>query len=604
MRPKTSVRQPIIAGASKQRLSEMLRRWRRQPRKRSLLLFWIFLSLALISDSLLLVLGARLVGGWQLPTAAPAERHIYVPYAVDAALWEPLRHWVIRADGRTQLFESFCRKAVREITGDEHFEGYDPLVVAVSWWLDSGADALKWNDYPCLRCEDAELRAVLYREKRNPSCLSRREQLHGRYVEPSVVSSSASFHDILRNVRIAAGNLRLSSLERKAVALQNRLQRFQQIRRGCFVGGNRAETETARAALVQEYQSENPDYFAAALTDFIAASRQTRGADEDPRDSRRFACEAWLNKYRPAQMAAYLSLLAAGLFAAAAIVRIRRPRWRRGLLLAGCCACLGCLGWAAVAIVCGAIREGALVSAGGQGLLWSAFVVLGLSLFLALRGRDAFLAFTGTLASSGGLLLANRWPPVFAEYWPSVPEGMTTDPWLRLQVLLLVSAYATLALAWALAALTLARMLLAALSGERVRELAAICLRLLRIGVALLTASALLDACRALGQGAAWRGWNAQALGTLLVLPGCAALVYVRRRGWIQPFALLFSIVFGLTLTAMMWQTVHSGEIASLHLGDALAVEGWLFAAGFVSISVAAHAALRYYFGRQRILDV
>jgi hypothetical protein len=54
----------------------------------------------------------------------------------------------------------------------------------------------------------------------------------------------------------------------------------------------------------------------------------------------------------------------------------------------------------------------------------------------------------------------------------------------------------------------------------------------------------------------------------------------------------------------MMWQGIHSGAIGSLRLGDALALEGWFFAAAFASLSLAAHAALRYYFGRQRILDM
>lgn len=603
MRPKTSVRQPIIAGASKQRLSEMLRRWRRQPRKRSLLLFWLLLSLALMSDSLILYLGVRFVGGSQAPTAPLAERHMYVPYAADAALWEPLRHWVIRVKGRTQLFESFCRQAVREITGDDWFEGYDPLAVTVSWWLDSGADLLKWNDYPCLRCEDAELRALLYRDKRSPARMPRREQLHGRYVEPSVVSSSAGFHDLLDNVRAARGGLRLSSLERKAVELQDRLKRLQQIRRGDIDGGNSAEMDTARDALREAYP-QTADLFAAALTDFIAASRRAPRADEASRDGRRFACEAWLNRYSPSQKAAYLSLLATGLFAAAALVRTRRPRWRRGLLVSGFCACAGGLGWSVAAIVCGAIRDGAPVLDGAQGILWAASLVLGLSIFLGLVGRDAFLILTGAFVCSGGLLLANRWPPAFAAHWPSVPEGAASDPWLSLQVLLLLSAYATLALVGALAVLTLARILLSSPTGERVRELAVVCLRLLRLGVVLLTASALLDGCRALGQGAAWRGWNVQALGTLLLLPGCAALVHARRRGWIQPFAFLAVGVFGFTLVAMVWQVVTSGAIGNPNLREVLAVEGWFFTAGLVALSLAAHAALRYYFGRQRILDV
>lgn len=602
MRSKTSVRPPVIAGASRQRLSELLRTWRRQPRQRSLLLFWSFLSLALMSDSCILFLGVRLLGLSQSPTAPPAERHIYIPYAANAALWEPLRHWAIRVEGRTQLFESYCDKAVRDITGDERFEGCDPLAVTVSWWLDGDADALSWNDYPCLRCEDAKLRAVLYSEKRSPSRMSRREQLHGRYVEPSVVRTSPRFDEILHDVRVKGRDVPLSSLERKAVELRDRLKLFEQIRGGNFFEGeNVVEMQTATGALRQTYhtESENADLFAAAMTDFLDASRGALRLDEDARQCRRLGCEAWMNEYAPSHKAAYLSVFAVAFFAAAAMVRTRRPQWRRALLLSGLLACLGCLGWASSATLCGAIRDGAPVSEGAQAMIWTSFLILGLSLSLALLGRDTFLAFTGTLVSSVGFVLANRWPPAFAVSWPTVPHGIADDPWLRLQVMLLFSALATLALAWAVASLTLARILAAAPTAERVRGLSVLCVQLLRIGIMLLTASALLDGCRALGQGAAWRVWNVQALATLVVLPGCAALVYARRHGWIQPFAFLAGLVFGFTLLALMGQAAISGGIDNPKLG----VEGWFYAAGLVALSLAAHAALRYYFGRHRILE-
>jgi hypothetical protein len=606
MRPKTSVRQPVIAGARRQHLADMLRKWRRQPRKRSLLLFWMLLSLALMSDSGVLLFGTRLVGVSESPTSPPTERHIHVPYAADAALWEPLRHWVVRVDGRTQLFESFCRKAVREITGDERFEGCDPLAVVVSWMLlDNVAESLKWDDYPCLRCEDAELRDLLYSEGRSPSRMSREEQLHGRYVEPSVVSSSPSFREVLHRARIKGRNIPLSSLERKAIALQDRLKLFQQIRRGSIVDGwNSAEMQTASAELREEYQSGSSDWFAAALTDFLDASRRAMRLDDNPREARRVASEVWLNEHAPARKAMFLSLLGGGLFAAAAIMRTRWPRWRRRALLAGLLACLGGLSWSSSAIFCQSIRDGVPpLSDGTQGVLWCASLVMGLGLFLALLGRDTFLGLTGALASSGGLLLANHWPPAFAEHWPPLPQGIAGDPWLRLQVLLLWSAYAALALAWAVAALALGRILLASPTGERVRGLAALCVGPLRLGVMLLAASALLDACRAIGQGAAWRGWNAQTVGTLLVLPGCAALVYARRRGWIQPFHLMAGVVFGFTFLAMMWHTANCAGIGKQIIAAAHTGERWFYAAGFLNLSLAAHAALRYYFGRQRILE-
>lgn len=593
MRPNTSVRQPVIAGARRQHLSELLRTWRRQPRKRSRPLFWTLLSLALLSDIGILLLSVRLLGVRDAPSP-PAERHIYVPYAADAALWEPLRSWVVAVNGRRQLFESFCRKAVRRITGDERFEGLPPLAVVVSWMLDK-TNALKWDDYPCLRCEDAALRAVLYRKGHSPSRMSRQEQLHGRYVEPSVVSSSKGFSGILQGVRIkdrAGGDIPLSSLERRALALRDQLKLFEKIRGGGVDAGTREEMQTASAELCQTFQSGDKDLFAAALSDFLEASRRAMRVEEDSRDSRRLACEAWLNKYAPSRKAMYLSLLGAVFFTAAAIARVRRTRWRRGFLLSASLASLGAVGCASAAVLGRAIRDGGLLmSDGRQSMLWSAALVLALSLCLARFGRDAFLGGTGALLSSVGFLAANHWPPL--------PERIVGGPWAGVQMVLLLSAYAALVLAWAVAFLTLGRILLTWPSGERVRGLAALCVWPVRIAVVLLTAGTLLDGCRALETLDTfpqlrwpWRGWNAQAVGSLLVLPSCAALLYARRRGWIKAFSLLVGVVLGGTLLTMR-----------CYAGAALIGAGWVQAAGLVNLSLAAHAALRYYFGRQRCLE-
>lgn len=607
MRPKTSVRQPIIAGARRQHLSDMLRKWRRQPRKRSLLLFWMLLSLALMSDTILLVLGVRLLGG-SGAVSPPADRHIHVPYAADAALWEPLRHWGIRVEGRTQWFESFSREAVRDITGDEWFEDRNPLAVVISWILDKDAK-LKWDDYPCLRCEDTELRAILYRAGGKRSRMPQKEQLHGRYVEPSVVRSCRSFSEILHSVRIERGGhgaIPLTSLERHAVELQERWTKFDQIRNFGRDQWNSMEMQNAKRELLDPYckKEENKDLFAAALSDFLDASRQAMRVEENPEVSRRLACEAWINEHAPARKAMYLSLLGAGFFTAAAVVRSRWPRWRRRFLLSGLFVCLGCLGWALAAIVCWAIGEGtAPISGGTQGILWYASLVMALSLGLSLLRRDAFVGWTGTLVSSAGFLMTNRWLPAFTANWPTLPEGASGDSWLGVQVFLLLSGYSVLVAAWAVAAFTLARTLLASPTGERVRRLAGVCVVPIRIGVTLLMASALVDGWRAMTLGSSWHGWNAQAVGTLFVLPSCAALLCARRRGWMQPFAFMASVVFAFTLLAVMGHPGIWHEIGKPMFSRPLAEEGWLCAAGFLNLSLAAHAALRFYFGKQPILE-
>jgi hypothetical protein len=312
-----------------------------------------------------------------------------------------------------------------------------------------------------------------------------------------------------------------------------------------------------------------------------------------------------------ARPALYLGLLTVGFFTAAGAVRQRGPQWRRRFLFAGLLVGLGCLGWSAATLFGPTIADSTkLIGNGGQEMLWSAAVVMGLGLSLAVLFRDAFLALTGALVSSLGFLAASYWPSALAELWPPLVQGAAEDIYLHVQVWMLLSAYAALALAWGLAALTLARVLLAAPSNERLRRLAFLSLWLIRLGMLLLAASALLDGWRAIPGfldptlRIGTHRWNAQALGTLLVLPGCLALFYARRRGWLPPFHWLAAVTLGFPLLAMMGHIVGCWGAGELHTDFFLTADVGFYVAGLFPLSLTAHAALRFYFGRQRILEV
>jgi hypothetical protein len=588
MAPRTSTRKPVIAGARPRQLSAMLRAWRRQPRRRSPLLFWTLLVLAIALDTALFFLGAQLLGALETPLEPPPERRGPVRFAADAELWEPLRHWVVRVRGRTRLFESFCREAVRRITGRERFEQRDPLAVVVSWMLDGRT----WDHYPFVRCDDAELRAVLYRDDNGPSRMSRAEQLQGRYVEPIVPRGSDGFLELLRGIRVKseAGAIPLSALERQALALRERLALWQRITNGIVDGGDGAEIRTARAALRQTYESNSRDLFAAALNDFLAASRRALHGVEDAAVSRRLACEAWFNEHRPVQQAEYGSLWAIGLLAAGTIAGRRWPLLRRGLLLGGQFACAWCLAWSLAAMLCQTIRdEVPPLSDGLDVLLWASTLAVGLGLVLGKVRREPLFLLAGAAVSGISFVLANRLPSSFAAQGLSLPPSMGSNGWLLLQGALLVSAYALLMLAWGLAVLTLTRLLARPPSSERLRGLANLCLGPIRLAIALLAASALLDTVRALLLGASRHSWSAQALGTLVALPGCLALLHARRKGWIGPFGMTTAIVLGSTLLAMMGHAAALLATGARPFARLTFLEGWVWAAGLANLSVAAN---------------
>jgi hypothetical protein len=141
-------------------------------------------------------------------------------------------------------------------------------------------------------------------------------------------------------------------------------------------------------------------------------------------------------------------------------------------------------------------------------------------------------------------------------------------------------------------------VLLAPPTAERLRGLANLCARSLGITVLLLAASAVIDVAWALQSNQDWHACSAQALGTLLVLPCCAALLYARLAQWIQPFGLMAIAVLVFPLIPLGWQLALAARKGSIANFSTLAP---ILTLALLNLSLTIHAALRYYFGRSSV---
>src|SRR5262245_43656476 len=119
---------------------------RATPAPRPRLLLWSLATLAILLSVGIVALAVSLLHG--RTADAPTPRRIAVPLEEQADLWEPFRRWVVQEDGRNKPFDTFCREAVRTVTGRERFEeersrvngrrlapGHDPVAVVVSWLM-------------------------------------------------------------------------------------------------------------------------------------------------------------------------------------------------------------------------------------------------------------------------------------------------------------------------------------------------------------------------------------------------------------------------------------------------------------------------------------
>jgi len=294
MTPQTSDLLPVSSTTDRHGQNEAMRTWRRQPGppSRFAFLYWPLLAFGLLLSAVVLGTGVYLAG-FANPSAAPADHRIIVPYADNAALWEPLRRWPVQEDGRVKPFETFCREAVRTITGRERFEGNDPVAVVGSWLLlydpdrgragklgrDMDAD---WENYPFILCDNHELRERLFRDFKGEDADLTEEELHGKYVAPAVLRYSTELKKLLRSgaARMEQDSkAALSSLETKATEVKKRLALYERIRGGGQEGRQRvhAPGEFGVVALdahgptwfslksVREY-ADHPDRWEEALT--------------------------------------------------------------------------------------------------------------------------------------------------------------------------------------------------------------------------------------------------------------------------------------------------------------------------------------------------
>jgi plasmid stabilization system protein ParE len=221
----------------------------------------------------------------------------------------------------------------------------------------------------------------------------------------------------------------------------------------------------------------------------------------------------------------------------------------------------------------------------GSARLYGGLLGLALLLDAASLGQGAYLF---RHASAVDVLAVLTGPAEAARLQASSPVSLAAasssslrNLLLTVPPLLVLAGEATLLLAWFAGNLNLALMLLAPHRNRLFRVVAAVCGRVLRPGVLLLGAG-LLPGC--------WRGWAGAEHWELLVLACYLTLLLANGRGAVGPFGLSAwsAACFGLVLLA---------PDAGPGPGGARGV--WLCWAVLANGALVAHAALRYWCGRQ-----
>jgi hypothetical protein len=266
------------------------------------------------------------------------------------------------------------------------------------------------------------------------------------------------------------------------------------------------------------------------------------------------------------------ALLAAALVVTGRALRNHHPRAGRALYAAGLIAGAALVGlamaWAGAAPgVAGWVATGACLAAAAGLLLEASY-------------HHGILASCGLAVLAVGWLLAGCLP-----VWPGVVElraELLADGWQAARQLALLAGGATLAVAWAAANLALGLIALAPHRRSSVRTASDAAYRALALAVCLLAGCALT-------KGLPPRGLAD--VGTLAGLAGLALLLHARFADWVGDLGL--AVGCGLAPAAVLVAAVAVGRTQGL-ADPALA--GWLAWGAMANVSLAAHAAHRWYF--------
>jgi ABC-type transport system involved in cytochrome c biogenesis permease subunit len=602
-----------------------------------------------------LAVGSLRRGDEETPAPLPG---IAVPFEDEPALWQPFRSWVVQEDGRRKPFDTYCRESVRAVAGRERLgqvrspvtghvlaPGHDPVAVVVSWMLQEGTGG-DWEQYPFILCASAELRRLL-------------GGATGRHVAPAVLRESAAFGDLVRAARgKQEEGAALLPLESEALEVAGRLGLYDQIRRGGpsedgaegglrivplvgagstwfslavlrrYAGADgasrwRADLEKrhltdpehegkplpalpaqtvrqvldADGALRKAYRAGDADAFAGASQRFLAvlagvqSSLDASGSDITER-------ELWYNAANPFRKAWLMGALAALLLAGCLL--LGHTRAGTALYALGLLACAASLAWAAAGFWCRVTISGRPpVGNMYESIIWVAFVTAGFGLVLEGLYRARVVALAAALVSALGFVLADQLPLTFSPSIQPLQAVLRSNYWLVVHVLVIVSSYAPLALAWGLGNINLALILWAPQQRERIARLSHFCYRCIQVGVLLLFLGTMLGGFWAAESWGRFWGWDPKEVWALVALLCYLIPLHARYVGWVGDFGLAVCSVACFASVVMAWYGVNFVLGAGLHsYGFGSGSHTGVYLAGLLNLSLVAHGAARYL-GRQ-----
>ena len=508
--------------------------------------------------------------------------------------WDSVRSWAIQDRGRVKPYDTFARESVVYITGKNQWKGLSASEVTFGWLISLDKE---WQDEEFIRIDYKPLKEALGLEVKR------------QYFRPSEIDSLTGLDKILREAsQKESRKERLSTLEKKAIELQNKKSLLESI-----VGGSaliilpnpkgQQETWFPLSALTDggslPYASDKRDEFALTLRKMVdaflnkdasqwnsssleveRALRQDLAQGQYPETSE-LSREIHYNQFRPFRWAWVVYTIALIFLVAGLVAKNIRLNQ-----IGAVCLLVGFLIHTYGFLLRAWISGRPPVTNMYESVVWVTWGCVLFSLIIWLAYRNLVIPTASVVFSIAGLVLADNLPSVLDPgIHPLVPV-LRSNFWLTIHVLCITLSYAAFAVSTCLGNLNLGLYIFKPKNVEVIQQNIIFMYRAMQIGVILLAAGTILGGVWADYSWGRFWGWDPKEVWALIALLFYIAVLHGRFTGWLKGFGFVAATVLSFLGVVMAWYGVNFVLGVGLH-SYGFGSGGLSYVIGYLIIQVA-----------------
>ncbi len=479
--------------------------------------------------------------------------------------FKPLSLIPIQDGGRVKPLDTFARESVHLITGREKFQGRESMDVLMDWLVHPN----DWNTKNIILVENLDFRKFL----QLPEAQS--------YTDPNRLRENDGFIAYAKTCYAKQQKkIALNPMEKEALAVFNRLQRYYDIESGdaltlipisdpktlkwASLGDlqrayrvNPSGMPLAAKAVLASFAELAKGYDKRQPAEFLAQSQSLAGllsqiGGATYAKPSKMSLEVLYNALKPFRWAWIIHLTAFLLIGLSFLLnspRLFKPGFFvfiAGILMSAYGFVLRCL-----------IAGRPPVSNMYESLIWVIFGMTVFALLFELAFKNRYFALSGSILAVIGFVLADNVPTILDPSIQPIEPVLRSNFWLTIHVLTITLSYAAFLLSLGIGHVCLWSLFRHRQDKDRLQRQTKLLYRVVQVGVVLLAAGTILGGVWANYSWGRFWGWDPKETWALIALLGYVAVLHGRLAGWLREVGFVIGVVSAFLGVLMAWYGVN-----------------------------------------------